>query len=79
MDWFLVGRGGRTLLLVGTSIGGTSITSLSGGDDTSLCQQRVGEGRFAVVDVSDNTHVTHIGRLLHESVNLIDGEAGERS
>lgn len=69
----------RTLLLVGTSICGAGITSLSRGNDTSLCQQGVGEGRFAVVDVSNNTHVTHIGRLLHESVNLIDGEAAERA
>lgn len=69
----------RTLLLVGTSIGGTSITSLSGGDDTGLGQQRVGQGRFAVVDMSNNTHVTNIARLLHEIVDLVDGEAGERS
>lgn len=73
-----VRREGRTLLLVSTSIGGPGITSLSGGDDTSLSQQGIGEGRFAVVDVSDNTHVTHVGRLLHEIVDLIDGEAGER-
>lgn len=70
---------GRTLLLVGTSICGTGIASLSGGDDTGLGQQRVGQGRFAVVDMSNNTHVTNIGRLLHEIVDLIDGEARQRS
>lgn len=68
----------RTLLLVGTSIGGTSITSLSGGDDTGLGQEGVGEGRFAVVDMSNNTHVTNIGRLQHQLMNLVDGEAEER-
>lgn len=65
----------RTLLLVGTSVCGTGITSLSGGDDTGLGQQRVGQGRFAVVDMSNNTHVTNIARLLHEIVDLVDGEA----
>lgn len=68
----------RTLLLVGTSICGTGITSLSGGDDTGLGQQRVGQGRFAVVDMSNNTHVTNIARLLHEIVDLVDGEARQR-
>lgn len=69
----------RTLLLVGTSVCGTGITSLSGGDDTGLGQQRIGQGRFAVVDMSNNTHVTNIARLLHEIVDLVDGEARQRS
>lgn len=74
------GRSSRhTLLLVSTSVGGTGITSLSGGDDTSLGQQGVGQGRFAVVDMGNNTHVSHIGGLLHETMDLVDREAGKRS
>ena len=48
------GDGGRldgdtTLLLVGSGVGGTSISSLSGGDDTSLSQEGVGQCRLAVI------------------------------
>lgn len=31
-----------------------------------------------MIDVSNNTHVTNIGRLLHETVDLIDREAGSK-
>lgn len=32
-----------------------------------------------MVDMSNNTHVTNIARLLHEIVDLVDGEARQRS
>lgn len=67
--------GDTTLLLVGTGIRGTSITSLGGGDDTSLGQQRVGQGRLAVIDVGNDGHVTDIGGLVHEPTDLVDSEA----
>jgi hypothetical protein len=28
-----------------------------------------------VVDVSNNGHVTHVGRLVHEGADLLDSEA----
>lgn len=64
-----------TLLFVGTSISGTGITSLCGGDDTGLGQQGVGQGGFAVVDVGNDGHVTDIGRLVHQLTDLVDREA----
>ena len=49
------GDGGRldgdtTLLLVGASIGETSLTSLGGGNDTGTLDERVGKGGLAVID-----------------------------
>lgn len=41
--------GDTTLLLVGSCVGGTSISSLSGGDDTCLSQEGIGQGRLAVI------------------------------
>jgi len=67
--------GNTTLLLIGTSIGGTSITSLRGGDDTGLGEKGVGQGRLAVIDVGNNGHVTDIAGLVHEGPDLVDGEA----
>jgi hypothetical protein len=51
------GDGGRlnrdtTLLLVGTSVGETGLTSLSGRNDTSTLDERVGKGRLSVIDCS---------------------------
>lgn len=70
--------GNTTLLLVGTGIGGTSITSLSGGDDTGLGEERVGKSRLAVVDVGNDGHVADIAGLVHEGANLVDGETIEK-
>lgn len=49
------GDGGRldgdtTLLLVGTGIGETSLTSLGGRDNTGTLDERVGEGGLSVID-----------------------------
>lgn len=74
------GDGGRldgdtTLLLVGSRIRGTGISSLGGGDNTGLGEKGVGEGRLAVIDVGNDRHVTDIGRLVHEPTDLVDREA----
>ena len=42
--------GDTTLLLVGTSIGETSLAGLGGRDDTGTLNERVGEGRLSVID-----------------------------
>lgn len=70
--------GDTTLLLVGTSICRSGITSLCGGDDTGLGEKGVGKGRLAVVDVGNNGHVTDIGGLVHKGPDLVDREAVER-
>ncbi|CAH0021957.1 unnamed protein product [Clonostachys rhizophaga] len=67
--------GDTTLLLIGTSIGGTSLTSLGGGDNTGLGQQGVSQSRLAVVDVGNDGHVSDIGGLVHEGPDLVDREA----
>lgn len=66
--------GDTTLLFIGTSIGGSGITSLGGGNDTGLGEKRVGQGRLAVIDVGNNGHVTDIGRLVHKLPDLVDSE-----
>lgn len=50
--------GDTTLLLVGTSIGETSLTSLGGGNDTGTLDEGVGQGRLAVVDCGNCQHPT---------------------
>jgi len=64
--------GNTTLLLVGTSIRGTGITSLCGRDNTGLGQQGIGQGRLAVIDVGNDGHVSDIGGLVHEGPDLVD-------
>ena len=63
-----------TLLLVVTSVHETHVTSLGVGNNTGLRHQRVSQRRLAVVDVCNNTHVTNVGRVVHKTTNLIDGE-----
>lgn len=74
------GDGGRldgdtTLLLIGTSICSSGITSLCGGNNTGLGEEGVGQGRLAVIDVGNDGHVTDIAGLVHQSTDLVDGEA----
>jgi hypothetical protein len=42
--------GDTTLLLVGTSVGETLLTSLGRRDNTGTLNERVGKGRLAVID-----------------------------
>jgi hypothetical protein len=57
------------------SVGESHVTSLGTGDNTSLGNQRVGKGRLSVVDVGDNRHVSDVGRSVHETSDLVNGEA----
>lgn len=79
LDLTIQGDGGgldgdTALLLVCTSICGSGIASLCGGNDTSLGEKGVGQGRLAVIDVGNNGHVTDIGRLVHKLPDLVDRE-----
>lgn len=67
--------GNTTLLLVGTSICCSGVTSLGSGNDTSLGQQGVGQGRLAVIDVGNDGHVADIGGLVHQLSDLVNREA----
>ena len=62
------------LLLVSTRIRESRLTSPSTGNDTGLWDERVGECWFSVIDVGDDGHVAHVGRLVHQSADLIDCE-----
>jgi hypothetical protein len=67
--------GHTTLLLIGTGVGETRRTGVLGGNDTGTLDQGVGEGGLSVVDVSNDGHVTDVGRSVHETTDLLDGEA----
>lgn len=67
--------GNTTLLLISAGIGGASLTSLGGGNNTGLGQEGVGKGRLSVIDVGNDGHVTDVGWLVHKLANLLDGEA----
>ena len=69
--------GDTTLLLVGTSIGGSGLTGLAGGNDTGLGEERVGQGRLAVIDVSNDGHVAHVSGLVWRAVSnhMSNGDA----
>ena len=66
--------GDTTLLLVGTSVGGADIASLVAGNNTSFGNEGVSEGGLAVIDVSDDRHVTDLVRLTHDFSNLVNSE-----
>lgn len=42
--------GDTTLLLIGTGVHSTRVTSLGGGDDTGLGEEGIGKGRLSVID-----------------------------
>jgi hypothetical protein len=50
-------NGDASILFILTGVCESSFTSLCGRDDTSALDQGVGEGRFAVIDVSNDGHV----------------------
>jgi hypothetical protein len=66
--------GNTSLLLILSGIGETSLTSLGSGNNTSLLDKGVGQGRFTVIDVSNNGHVTDIGDLVHKGTHLVHSE-----
>lgn len=67
--------GNTTLLLISAGISGSGLTGLRRRDNTGLGQEGVGKSGLSVVDVSNNGHVTHVGRLVHEGADLFDSEA----
>ena len=56
--------GDTTFLLVGTSVCGSGLTSFTGGDNTGFREERVGQGRFAVINVGNDGHIAHVSGLV---------------
>lgn len=67
--------GDTTLLLVGTSIRGASLTSLAGENNTGLGEERVGQSGLAVINVRNDGHVAHVSGLVHQGTDLVNREA----
>ena len=68
--------GNAALLLVFTSVGEAGVASSLAGNDTGFCDEGVGKGALAVVDVSNDRHVADVIRMIHDLADLIDGEVG---
>ena len=73
------GDGGRldgntSLLLVLPGVGGTSLTSLGGGNNTGLGHKGVCQSRLAVVDVGNDRHVSDVFLLVHTCSDFVDGK-----
>jgi hypothetical protein len=66
--------GHASLLLIGTGVGESSITSCLRGDDTGLANQRIRESGLSVIDVRNHGHGTDVVRFVHDSSDLVDGE-----
>lgn len=49
------------------------------GNDTSLGYQRVSQRCLAVVDMSDDRHVTDLIRIIHDISDLLESEVGHTS
>lgn len=71
-------NGNATFLFIRSSICRSSVSSLCSGNNTSLGQERVGQRRLAVINVSNDGHVSDIGGLVHKLTDLINGEAAMR-
>ena len=56
------------------SVGESHVTGLGTSDDTGLGDQRVGQGRLSVVDVSDDRHVSERGIEMVSTVLCYDGD-----
>lgn len=63
-----------TVLLILTSVSETGFTSTTRGDNTGLGDQGVGQGRLAVIDVSNDGHVTNVRNLVHKASNFLNSE-----
>lgn len=53
-----------TLLFILTGVHETGLTSTTGRDNTGLGHKRIGKSRLAVIDVSNDGHVTNVRNLV---------------
>ena len=66
--------GNAAVLLILAGVGQASVASGRRGNDTGSRNERVGEGRLAVIDVRDHRHVTDVLRLLLDLLQLLDSD-----
>ena len=66
--------GDTTFLFVGTGVSSASVAGLIASNNTGFGNEGVCQGRLAVIDVSDNRHVTDLVRITHDFSNLVNSE-----
>lgn len=66
--------GNATVLLIGTGVHETSLTSLGGGNNTGTLDKGVGEGGLSVIDVGNDGHVTDVSPTVHQGPDLFNSE-----
>merc|ERR1712110_313926 len=66
--------GDASVLLVLAGVGETGLAGLSGTDNSGLTDQRISQGRFTMVDVSNHTHVSDVVFVVHNGPHLIGCE-----
>lgn len=63
-----------SFLFVFSSVCSSGFTSFGWGNDTGFGQKRISQRRFAVIDVSNNRHVSDIVLFVHNGTDLVYGE-----
>jgi hypothetical protein len=63
--------GNSSVLLVLTGISETNVTGIFLGNDTSSSDKRIGQSGLAVVDVSNDRHITDVMGLIHNESHLV--------
>jgi len=66
--------GNGSLLLIFSSISESGLACSRTGDDTGFGYERIGKGGLAVVDVSDDGHVSDVLLPVHDLTDLIYGK-----
>ena len=66
--------GDTTFLFIGTGVSGAGVACLVASNNTGFGDEGVCQGRLAVIDVSDNRHVTDLIRVSHDFSDLVNSE-----
>ena len=66
--------GNTTFLFICAGVSESGISSLFAGDNSGFCNERVGQGRFTVVDVGNHGHVADVVRVVHDLSDLFHCE-----
>ena len=62
--------GNTTFLFIFAGVSESGGSSLFAGNDTGFANERVGQGRFTVVDVGNHRHVANVRRVVHDLSDL---------
>jgi hypothetical protein len=71
--------GDTSFLLVFSGIGVAGISGNFSRDDTGLADEGVGKSTLAMVDVSNNRHVSDAVLVVHDLSDLLNGEVNHSS